>query len=79
MKWAADRLEAAAQACICTQTTTAYPNACINNIWMYIHLSSTAISLRTTWVYRVTRLNNVTAQTGLEANTHYSDHLGIWY
>lgn len=49
MKWAADRLEAAVQACICTQTTTAYPNARINNICMYIHLSSTAISLSTTW------------------------------
>lgn len=55
MKWAADRLEAAVQACICNQTTTAYPNAYINNICMYIHLSSTAISLSTTWALRVTR------------------------
>lgn len=49
MKWAADRLEAAVQACICTQTTTAYPNACINNICMYMHLISAAISLSTAW------------------------------
>lgn len=49
MEWAADRLEAAVQACMRTQTTTAYPNARIQNICMYIYLSSKAISPSKTW------------------------------